>query len=74
MILRHIQLRQNVGQHILLSMEDRPIKFTGKIFRGQTMVLLKQSPLELQVQLAPAHGLGKEVRDASLVFHTNVRL
>lgn len=62
---RHqVKLGENVGDDILLPSCDGLIQFSDELLGRNSLILLRESNGQTQVELAPGNRLRSEVRDA----------
>ena len=73
MFRNQVQFRQNVGNNILRSSGDSLVQLRHQLVGQDSMVFLVQAGLQAEIELAPTHCLGKEIRHASFVDGTCLR-
>lgn len=59
-----VKLGENVGDDILLPSCDGLIQFSDELLGRNSLILLRESNGQTQVELAPGNRLRSEVRDA----------
>jgi hypothetical protein len=70
MIRGQIQLPKDVGENIVHANVDVPVQLDCQLIGQDALIVLCQTRLQPEIQLAPTHGLRKEVCDAFFIVRT----